>query len=151
MQADSRTDDLRVLPADTCLGLLAQMQVGRLAFQVDGDPDGQLDVVLVNYLLDGDEVVLRTRRGGRLAALLDGASVAFQVDDLQPETRSGWSVVVRGRARVVDDADELQRLRALQLRSWAPGERDCYVRIAPARITGRELEAEGETSTIWLG
>jgi uncharacterized protein len=151
MESDSRTDDLRVLPADTCLGLLAQQQVGRVAFQVGADPDGQLDVVLVNYLLDGDEVVLRTRSGGRLCALLDGAPVAFQVDDLQPETRSGWSVVVRGRARIVHDDDELRRLRALPLRSWAPGARDCYVRITPARIAGRELEREAETSTIWLG
>jgi uncharacterized protein len=44
---------------------------------------------------------------------------------------------VRGEITEVTDPAELARLR--ELRPWAPGARDRYVRILPAVLTGRRI------------
>jgi hypothetical protein len=44
-----------------------------------------------------------------------------------------------GVASVVSDRDELDRLKQLPLRPWAPGDRDHYVRIAKHTVTGRRI------------
>ena len=49
----------------------------------------------------------------------------------------GWSVLVTGRARRVDDPDEIVALAALGLVPWAGGRRHVLVRIRPDEITGR--------------
>jgi hypothetical protein len=44
----------------------------------------------------------------------------------------------------VTDPGELARLRAIGLRSWAPGDRDHFIRISPVMLNGRRLDA-GDT------
>src|SRR4030095_14183770 len=66
---------LEVLDRDECLRLLARATLGRLGFT-----SGALPTVLpVSYHLDGDRILVRTRRGGRLDAALCDAVVAFEV------------------------------------------------------------------------
>ena len=125
---------LTELSVDECLRLLEQRYVGRLACVRDGVPLLQP----VNYVLHEGSIIVRLDYG----ALLDeihGAPAAFEVDDIDPAYHSGWSVVLQGRAEEVWQPHELEVLRQLPLRPWAPGDRDHYVRIQPRSISGRRI------------
>ncbi|WP_212612878.1 pyridoxamine 5'-phosphate oxidase family protein [Pseudonocardia hierapolitana] len=77
-----------------CLRLLATGMIGRVVFTDSALPAAQP----VTYLLDGEEVLFRTGGGGKLAAATRGAVVAFQVDEIDPSTRTGWTVLGIGEA-----------------------------------------------------
>jgi nitroimidazol reductase NimA-like FMN-containing flavoprotein (pyridoxamine 5'-phosphate oxidase superfamily) len=133
---DQPTDHagLETLPFDVCLRLLASVPIGRLGFYADGE------VVLlpVNHAVDGQDVVFRTASGSKLTAAEEQDLVAFEADDYDLRTRSGWSVLVTGRAMVVYDEAEASRLDRLDLRPWAAAvERPFWVRIHPTSVTGR--------------
>lgn len=120
------------IPPDECLELLARHSVGRLAVASTGEAP---HVVPVTYRLDGEVVVFRTDPGTKLAALRVGP-VSFQVDEIDPLRRVGWSVLVQGiayEATAVEVAD-------VDLEPWAPGDRATWVRIVPTRVTGRRIE-----------
>jgi hypothetical protein len=68
--------------------------------------------------------------------------VAFEADALDPATRTGWSVVVTGLARVVVDADDIARYERL-LDPWVDGRMDCVIRIPPDLVTGYQLVGSG--------
>lgn len=133
-EASSPAQGLEDLSVDECLELLERSYLGRLAFVRDGVPQ----MLPVNYRFHEGSVVFRTGYG----TLLDTvhlSRVAFEIDALDPATHSGWSVVVHGKAQEVTDPAELERLRELPLRPWAPGARDHYVRILGSAITGRRI------------
>jgi nitroimidazol reductase NimA-like FMN-containing flavoprotein (pyridoxamine 5'-phosphate oxidase superfamily) len=46
--------------------------------------------------------------------------VAFEVDDIDPVSHTGWSVVVTGSARELSALDDLERLRSLPSARWTP-------------------------------
>jgi uncharacterized protein len=124
---------VEVLDMDACLGLLSSRYVGRLAYVRDGLPQ----VLPFNYVLDDGVVVLRTGPG----ELVDGLPrpAAFEVDDADTPSHRGWSVVVHGRAEEVVEEAELEAVRALPLRPWAPGSRAHYIRVLSRSITGRRI------------
>jgi nitroimidazol reductase NimA-like FMN-containing flavoprotein (pyridoxamine 5'-phosphate oxidase superfamily) len=93
----------------------------------------------VNYALDERSVVFRTAPGTKLRLSGVGARVAFEVDEATELFESGASVVVHGVLHEVTDNREITRLRRLRLRTWAPGDRDHFVRIHADQITGREI------------
>ena len=135
---DTRHDPV-VLDRFECSKLLRANHVGRVGFVADGWP-----VVLpVNYAMDGDDVVIRTDAGTKLAVLRRGAKVSFEVDALDPLYRSGWSVLVCGTSEEVSDDGDLERVRSLQLRAWAAGEKSFWIRIRPVQVTGRRLPKAG--------
>ena len=128
---------LEVIGIDECWQLVAGTPVGRVAF-VDG---GEPMVLPVNHAVVGHRVVFRTFRGSLLHEALMSEPVAFQVDDFDPESRTGWSVVVRGIAEVADDPDELD---GLGLEPWADSvARDDWVQIRAEEVTGRRILHEG--------
>ena len=124
------------LDRDECLRLLATRSVGRLAYIARA---GVPDIVPVNYALLGDDVLIRSGPGPKLQAAERRDTVAFEVDDLHDDSRTGWSVVVVGRAQRVT-ARELSSVpdRLLPV-TWAPGHRSGLIRISPQRIDGRRL------------
>ena len=127
---------IEVLDRADCIELLARHRfVGRLGFVVAGRPI----VLPVNYLFDAGSVVFCTARGTKLNAVAGGADVAFEVDDSVPLHHSGWSVLVQGRAEVITDPGELERLRRGPLRPWAKGARANWIRISIEEISGRRI------------
>ena len=94
-ESDSGDGGLQSLSVDECVELLAGRSVGRLAVNIEGD--GPL-VTPVNYVWSGSAVVFRTDPGTKLDALAHGP-ISFQVDEIDPIHRSGWSVLVRGTSR----------------------------------------------------
>ena len=128
---------LEVLPLAQCLTLLRSRPLGRLAYVDAGSPV----IVPVNHLVDGHHVVLRTLAGGKLDTAIMRSPVAFQIDDHDPSRGTGWSVLVKGHAEVVDDDAGIARY-AEQLDSWVvadDAEEVVWVRIVADEISGRRL------------
>ena len=131
-------DRLGVLDAAKCYRLLKTQTVGRIVYT-----DGALPAVApVNYSLDGHRIIFRTSPVTRLALGVVDQVVAFEVDCLDAEVRTGWSVVVTGIARALVDAGELARAAGLQLAPWAGGDRLLYVCITPGVVTGRYVASQ---------
>lgn len=105
-----------------CLRLLAQSNVGRVAFSERALPT----IRPLGYTLVGALVVLRATPKA-LARQLDGQVVAFEVDEIDHVHASGWSVLVTGTARLLQQAPE-------------------SVAITPATITGRWLPG---AASVW--
>lgn len=129
-------DGFRPMDRRECLRLLAKVPVGRVVYTRQALPA----VLPVNFALDTDSsVLLRTSAGSDLVQAVDGVVVAFEADEFDAQSRSGWSVVVTGRAAVVRDPDEHHRLLRTGPRSWMPIHEDVFIRIESAMVTGREL------------
>jgi len=123
-------------PVDTasCLRLLRATEVGRLAVVVDDRPR----IVVLNHLLDGGDVLFRTREDSMLAGLTAGRAVhaAYEVDSAFPVLRSGWSVIASGVLhRETDPAREASARQRID--AWAHGERDTVFRLEIDELTGR--------------
>ena len=130
---------LELLEPEQCWQLLASQPFGRLAFTAHS---GVPTIVVVNHAVDGQTVVLRSGRGPKLSAASRGDRVAFEADAIDAETRTGWSVVVLGDARVVTDPAVRRSLSQLDLEPWAAGPRDDYIVITPRNIAGRWLRSQ---------
>jgi uncharacterized protein len=129
---------LEILPFDKCLQLLSSVPVGRVSFLADGE----IVVLPVNHVMDRQDPVFRTARGSKLSAAEGQAVVAFEADGYDERTRSGWSVLVNGRAHAIYERAEIQRLSRLGLRLWVSDtDRPFWIRIRPASISGRRISA----------
>jgi len=130
---------LRVLSEDECVAALAGQRVGRLAFAADGE----VEIFPVAFVLDRSAVVFRSGLGTKLLAALDRIAVAFEVDQFEQASRSGWSVLVKGTCEEVADSAALARLEATAFENWLefPHRSAAYrwIRILPYSITGRAL------------
>jgi hypothetical protein len=92
--------------------------------------------------VDGDVIVVRTDSRSVLAAATDDGRVAFEVDEIDERTRSGWSVLAQAVAHEVTAADRddlLVRTRASGVEPWAPGDRGHWIRLVPLHLTGRRI------------
>ena len=123
-----------------CLQLIAPGGIGRIAYTGRFGP-----VVLpVNYTLLDQAIVFRTAEHGPLDEDLrtgiSGADyrVAFEVDSINLVGRTGWSVLVQGPAHHLTEAEQ-DAVRDAGVDTWAPGDRELFVRITPSRITGRHI------------
>jgi nitroimidazol reductase NimA-like FMN-containing flavoprotein (pyridoxamine 5'-phosphate oxidase superfamily) len=131
---------LETLPFEACLELLGSVPLGRVGFAADGE----LVVLPVNHAVDGQDVVFCTARGSKLAAAEEQGLVAFEADDYDQRTMSGWSVVMTGQATVVYEDAEIERLRRLGVHPWSTAvEHPFWVRIRPTSVTGRRIAGAG--------
>jgi uncharacterized protein len=131
---------LEILPFDVCLRLLASVPVGRVGFFADGE----VVILPVNHIVDGQDPVFRTARGSKLSAAEDQNLVTFEADEYDEETRSGWSVVVTGRAEVVYSEAEVERLSRRGLHPWVTAvERPFWIRIRATTVSGRQIPQAG--------
>ncbi len=135
---------LEALPFDACLRLLASVPLGRVGFHADGE----MVILPVNHAIDGQDVVFRTARGSKLTAAEEQGLVAFEADDYDQRTRSGWSVLVTGRAAVVYEEAEIERLGRLGLHPWATAvERPYWIRIRASSVSGRRTPGTTDSSS----
>lgn len=134
--AEEQAAGIRTLDGEECWRRLAghPTRIGRIG---TGGPSP--DILPVNYAIDRKTLVFRTAPGKKLDAIGRGERVVFEVDDVEPGWRRGWSVVLRGFAEHVTDAEERARLDALPLTSWDPTPKSDYVRISTTMVSGREI------------
>lgn len=139
-----QSDGFRALDRQECLRLLAEVPVGRVVYTRQALPA----VLPVNFSLDTDSsVLLCTSRDSDLVRAIDGVVVAFEADDFQAGIRAGWSVVITGRASVVTDPAEHERLLRSGPDTWMPMRDGVFVRIEAGMVTGRELTGPGVRGT----
>jgi CBS domain-containing protein len=138
-QPTDRPTDRRglvVLDLQECLARLRETRVGRIAFVERGMP-----VVLpVNHGVDGTTVVFRTTWGSKLDAAQAADVAAFEIDGYDEASRTGWSVLVRGRLSPAYADADLDRYAALDVPAWAaPGPDAVWVVLRADEITGRRI------------
>jgi nitroimidazol reductase NimA-like FMN-containing flavoprotein (pyridoxamine 5'-phosphate oxidase superfamily) len=121
-----------------CLRLLASSHFGRVAVVLG---EGPPVIRPLNYVFDERSqcVAFRTTRGSKLYGLLHSSKATFEIDSIDPATRTGWSVVVVGVTEEVIDPAEVRRLETLGLDVWAAGHRSHWVRIRAWTVTGRRI------------
>jgi uncharacterized protein len=129
-----------ILDRSESLRLLDSVPVGRVAFTTDALPSVQP----VTFVLHDHQVVFRTRPGSKLDAALRNAIVAFEVDEYDIQTRTGWSVTVVGPAAVVTDGTRLEELARLPFQPWVPGRRELFVTISIEIVHGRRIADSGK-------
>lgn len=122
------------LPRSDCLRLLASRSWGRVAFTQRALPAIQP----LAYTLVGDYLVLHAGTDG-LERTLDGQIIAFQADDLDPVTGTGWTVVVTGPAHLWTWPSDLAR----PARAAAARRRSTQVTLSPGAISGRRTASPG--------
>jgi nitroimidazol reductase NimA-like FMN-containing flavoprotein (pyridoxamine 5'-phosphate oxidase superfamily) len=128
---------LERMTREECVELLSRSDLGRLVVVEDGRPL----IFPVNFAMDGDAPVFRTAPGTKLWASTH-SPVAFEVDEVDRKTHTGWSVIVHGIAQEItafDRADLQARVYGLPVEPWAAGDKPVFVRVVPRFVTGRRL------------
>jgi nitroimidazol reductase NimA-like FMN-containing flavoprotein (pyridoxamine 5'-phosphate oxidase superfamily) len=128
-------DGLELLSEDDAWALLTCGEIGRVGITMGALPA----IFPVSYRVVDGAIVFRTAPGSKLSAATEGAIVAFEVDDYQLADRSGWSVLVVGRAEVSHDVDVVFKALDAALEPLAGGRRSALVRIEPTFISGRRI------------
>jgi nitroimidazol reductase NimA-like FMN-containing flavoprotein (pyridoxamine 5'-phosphate oxidase superfamily) len=118
--------------------LLRQNSLGRLALSAVGE----IDIFPVNYYADGETLLLRTAPGTKLLELTVNSRIAIEIDGFTDE--EAWSVVLKGTARQLELRAEIDEADEAPLVPWIPTLKYIYVRITPARISGRRFERAPE-------
>ncbi len=137
--------EIEPLDEAECRRLLGQSGIGRLVVVVGHQPD----IFPVNYFVEhletgGDEIVIRTAEGTKLAAALMGRNVAFEIDAFDPAHHGGWSVVVHGTAHESRTLPAVMHDEELPVEPWAAGAKLRHIRITIDTITGRRLPPRPE-------
>jgi nitroimidazol reductase NimA-like FMN-containing flavoprotein (pyridoxamine 5'-phosphate oxidase superfamily) len=127
---------LDVMSPEECEEHLSSGGVGRFVFTSESGPTA----LPVNYRLLDRDIVFSTRTHGVLSRAVSGdGRVGFEVDQIDDAMSEGWSVIISGRARLVDDPDELRRIAELGIEPWPGGRREALIRIETDAISGRRI------------
>jgi nitroimidazol reductase NimA-like FMN-containing flavoprotein (pyridoxamine 5'-phosphate oxidase superfamily) len=132
---------IQPLDAAECLRLIAAGGVGRIGYLGRFGPT----ILPVNFALHGQTIVFRTGQhspmGEDLRTGIADAEykVAFEVDEISPATKEGWSILVQGAVHHVDSKAELAAVQQSGVQAWPGGEKDLFIRIVPDHITGRRI------------
>jgi len=129
-----------VLSPEQSLARMQTLSVGRIVTNVQD----VIDIFPVNYVIDDGDVVLRTAEGTKMTELVISKEVLFEVD--QHTDIEAWSVVVRGKARVLQTEAEILVAETLPLKPLVPTVKRNFVRITPTQISGRAFKVAPEPS-----
>jgi nitroimidazol reductase NimA-like FMN-containing flavoprotein (pyridoxamine 5'-phosphate oxidase superfamily) len=117
-----------------CLDLLGSARIARVVLSIKCLP-----VALpVNASLLDDDVIFSTDSGSKLTAAIEGQVVSVEADDIDLMYRTGWSVLVTGRAQLVTEPAVVEWASS-RLQPWAPGPHPFLVRVPSTLISGRRL------------
>lgn len=122
-----------------CLTLLGDTGFGRLV--IAGGPFQAPLIRPVNYRFDesSQSVVFRTLEGSKFHILGRGARACFEIDGFDPETATGWSVIVIGAAERITRPGDIDRLSRLGLPSWLEARPAHWMRLHARTVSGRRL------------
>ena len=66
----------------------------------------------------------------------------FEADD--HDAAEGWSMMVKGMARSLHTAEEIEDAEQAQLLPWTATVKEHYVRVLPTKVTGRRFQFGSE-------
>lgn len=122
-----------ILSETECWNLLSSASLGRLVTSVDGQPE----VFPVNFVVQHRSVLFRTAEGTKLVSTAINNNVLFEADD--HNAAEGWSVILKGTARLLRADEEVDEAERAQLLPWTATVKQHYVRIRPLNVTGRRF------------
>jgi nitroimidazol reductase NimA-like FMN-containing flavoprotein (pyridoxamine 5'-phosphate oxidase superfamily) len=123
-----------------CKQLLAEHTAGRVGFMA---PDGP-QILPVTYQYRNGSVIFRTSPAGALSGLVRRTSVAFEIDGIDEQRHSGWSVLVLGFAEAMAHDYLLTSAWETGPVPWAEGVRNLFIEIKPRKISGRSVRARSD-------
>ncbi len=129
-----RHPELRALTPEQCAVHLRAGGVGRIVFRSTRGPVAHP----LNFVSNGRDVVFSTT-AEHAAAIVEQGRVSFQIDRVDEALSEGWSVLVTGSARRVEDPEEVASVTGLGLAPWAGGPRHAIVGISRDEVTGRVI------------
>jgi hypothetical protein len=132
---------LEALSEAECMQLLANGGVGRLVYNSRYGPTA----LPTTYRVDGESIVLGTWD----TALFDEDlrtgiahaeyQVAVEADQIDPEAREGWFVLVRGAAHHLDSEAERAPFIDAGLEPWIEGVPAHFIRVNPTSTWGNRI------------
>ena len=131
------TSNFAELSENECKELLAQHTAGRIGFLA---PDGP-QILPVTYQFRNGSVIFRTSPVGPLSGLIRRTSVAFEIDAIDEQQHSGWSVLVLGFAEAMAHNYLLSAAWEAGPVPWADGTRNLFIEIKPRKISGRAVRS----------
>lgn len=118
------------------MALLATRPVGGVALTRNALPT----ILPVTYCLLGEDVVFATAAGSKYLAVPRQTVIAFEVDDVDPVSRSGWSVLAVGMASHLDEGDpDWEAAMALDLHPWVGRGATRLIRLPTDHLSGRRM------------
>jgi nitroimidazol reductase NimA-like FMN-containing flavoprotein (pyridoxamine 5'-phosphate oxidase superfamily) len=126
---------MQILDPATCWALLREQEVGRLAVAVGGEPE----IFPINYLVDGEQLLFRTAEGTKLAFVAASGRVAFEIDGYDPGANEAWSVILKGRAELLEHFEDIYAAEDTPLFPWNASPKQWFVRITPQELSGRRF------------
>ena len=131
-------EPITILSDSESWSLLASVALGRLVTSVDGQPE----IFPVNFVVQRRTVLFRTAEGTKLVSAAINNRVLFEADD--HNVAEGWSVIVKGTARMLRTDKEIEEAERAQLLPWTATLKTHYVRVIPSVITGRRFRFGSE-------
>jgi nitroimidazol reductase NimA-like FMN-containing flavoprotein (pyridoxamine 5'-phosphate oxidase superfamily) len=126
--------EVEVLSPEQCRVHLGAAEYGRIVYAQARGPVA----IPVNYEYTEGQIIISTDE--EKATWLSGLQVVgFEVDRVEEGLSEGWSVLVTGLVRVIDDSDDRARLSSIGLETWSDGGKRTLVAISPRLITGRVI------------
>jgi nitroimidazol reductase NimA-like FMN-containing flavoprotein (pyridoxamine 5'-phosphate oxidase superfamily) len=124
--------EIQILTHAECLQRLERGGVGRIALSGAGAP------ILrpVNFVLHGDQVLIRTGEGTILTSAERGDPASFEIDGIDALEHTGWSVVVVGK---LANYHEDREGSAPPLRAWASGVKERLVVVHIDELSGLRI------------
>lgn len=124
------------LVPDECWRLVGSHGIGRVVFTGDTHPQ----IVPTTYDAVNGTAYFRAPAFGELARRVDGQTTSLQVDDIDPETFTGWSVLMTGTAHRVEDAATMASLWGLgRPPSWFPGAQSQWIALPVDALRGERV------------
>ena len=127
------TDQITILPEHECWELLASVALGRIVTSVDDQPE----IFPVNFTVQRRTVLFRTAEGTKLVSTAINRRVVFEADE--HNVSEGWSVIIKGIARILHSYDEIEEAERAGLLTWTAPAKTHYVRVQPMAVTGRRF------------
>jgi nitroimidazol reductase NimA-like FMN-containing flavoprotein (pyridoxamine 5'-phosphate oxidase superfamily) len=126
-------EPVTILSASESWDLLASVALGRLVTSVEGQPE----IFPVNFVVQRHTVLFRTAEGTKLVSAAINKRVLFEADD--HDAAEGWSVIVKGMARMLHTDEEIKEAEQAQLLPWTATLKLHWVRVLPVSVTGRRF------------
>lgn len=126
-------EPVEVIDEDQSWKLLNGSVFGRLAMCIEGRPE----IFPINVYVADKSILFHTADGAKLRELVADDRAVFETDAFT--SRTGWSVVAKGSARILTDPAEIAEAADSPLDTWVPTDKTTYVRIDVDEITGRRF------------
>ncbi|WP_026554397.1 pyridoxamine 5'-phosphate oxidase family protein [Arthrobacter sp. 35W] len=131
-----------VLDEEECWNVLLGASLGRLALSVNNLPE----IYPVNFLAHDGRILFATNPGDKLFGLTVNENVALEADGIG--INSVWSVVVKGKARWLESAADIEAAETLHRKPMTAIRKRVFVEIIPTAITGRRIHRGVENDEL---